>query len=95
MVIPENNRYHEQIKLAESLGWEVDLSRIDSVGPMFKKGNTVIWKFGRLNVNKHVGDSENVPGYFIKWQVADIIDGRYCNHRPCNTLEEALTKEDV
>ena len=64
--------------LAISLGWKVDDYQLYKVGLMFNKGFTMVW---RCVSAKHGG---------LVWQVADIINGRFCNHRPEQNLENAL-----
>ena len=73
--------------LATQLGWEVDDSRLYERGLIFKKGATRVWHCVSCIPKDHITSD-------LIWQVADVIDGRYCNHRPYNDgdLKKALTE---
>jgi hypothetical protein len=67
------------VELAESLGWTVDWSTRYQRGLTFRRGVTSIWQ---IRLRGAIG-----------WQVADLLDGYYCNHRPQEKLETALKLE--
>ncbi len=75
--------------MAKNHGWKVDDSRLYHQGLMFNKGNTHIWHCVNVRVSL---DGRAKPTTPLIWQVADLIDGSYSNHRPYadNELERAL-----
>lgn len=38
------SQYDEEIRIAESLGWSVDNSRLKHSGPLFQKGSVHLWR---------------------------------------------------
>lgn len=60
----------------------------DSVS--YRKGNKHAWKCGEFDIYKH-GNEPSV--YHSWWVVADLIEGRYQNHRQHDTLQDVLDKE--
>lgn len=69
--------YHEVKELAESYGYKV----IDKV----ECG--VIW-YGAFTLGvRNIWSLTNG-----RFQTADLIDGSYTNHKPCSSLEEALSR---
>jgi len=75
--------------MATARGWTVDDSKLYHQGLIFKKGHTEIWHC--VNVRIPLDDKPK-PTTPLIWQVADVVEGRYCNHRPYadHELEKAL-----
>lgn len=71
----ENERIAD---LATSLGWKVDDYRLHEMGLMFVKQFTVVWHCVSI---KYGG---------LIWQVADVVNGEFRNHRPSRNIEHAL-----
>jgi hypothetical protein len=68
----------------------VDDSKLYHQGLTFKKGDTHIWHC--VNTRVSLDPQKPKPTSELIWQVADLIDGRFCNHRPYHDddLEKAL-----
>ena len=79
--------WEDPLKEAEAAGFthetpsnDVPLER--GGGLHLTRGNTYIWQFIKSGVG-------------VFWQVAELIDGRFCNHRPQESIQEALKAADA
>lgn len=69
--------------LARKLGYTIEYGGNFGDSLTFKKGSKHIWH----SVAREGGE------YALKWVCADLVDGRFCNHRRRDSLETALTEE--
>ena len=67
----------EQVKLAESLGYIEE--RNQQRGSSFSKDTRHIWPV-------------LVGRYTIKWQTADLLNNRFCNHIKFTDFAEAVAR---
>lgn len=69
-----------ETNLADDIGYSYDCNQ--QRGHVFKKGTRHVWSCS----------TDAQDRLLLAWQTADLIDGRYINHKKFTDLSEALNR---